>query len=221
MSRKKKESKIPISPDGNQNPSPSKVNSRNKRPYRLIPVNKSGDFDNDGNDKAISKFYGPPTNCSDLSRLGYTLNGFYLVKAVENSDSLVKDDSNRNIMQVEAVSCMFKHPNYDIYDANNVQENRASLSPKHERIRLPNVASAGVHFRFRTKSTLDTTISSDLIVDYHLSNQVLLATVKLHRGDNISVQIVILDKVFTVFVRKFFQLHSQATFSGSLLEETD
>ena len=69
--QKKKESLIPISADGNQNPSQDKVNSRNKRPYRLIPVNKVVDFNNEGNDEAISKFYGPPTNCSDLSRLGY------------------------------------------------------------------------------------------------------------------------------------------------------
>lgn len=284
----KTESLIPVSTDGTQNPSPSKVNSRNKRPYRLIPVNKVDDFNSDSFDKAISKFYGPPTNCSDLSRLGYTLNGFYLVKAVENSGSLVKDGSNRNVMQVEAVSCMFKHPN-DIYDANNdVKENRAVLNVKYERKSPSNEASVGVHFQFRTKSTLDTSILSDItfdikfddivlnvggglynkskgafvvpktgiyqfafsglvlsnmasignptiirlrvhrrsldefirIVDNHLLNQVLLATIKLQRGDSISVQIVILDKGFSI-VRKFFQLHSLATFSGSLLEETD
>ena len=191
------------------------------------------------------------------------------------------------MMQVEAVSCMFKHPN-DIYDAEQVEENRAVLSLKYER-RSPNVGSAvGAHFQFRIKSTLDFSILSDSIfdikfddiilnvggglydkskgmftvpktgiyqiafigliwsnmasisnptiiqlhvsrrslieyirvVDNHLLNQVLLATVKLHRGDTISVQINILDKGFSI-VRKFFQLHSLATFSGSLLEETD
>ena len=85
--QKKKESLIPISADGNQNPSQDKVKSRNKRPYRLIPVNKVVDFNNEGNDEAISKFYGPPTNCSDLSQLGYTLNNFYLVQSITNKTS--------------------------------------------------------------------------------------------------------------------------------------
>lgn len=64
---------------------------RQKRPYRLLPLKD----DNvrpvgDGNQLTInhqSRFYGPPTNCSDLSRLGYTLNGYYQVKTVNNSTS--------------------------------------------------------------------------------------------------------------------------------------
>lgn len=31
----------------------------------------------------IKQFYGPPTGCFDLSRLGYTLNGYYLVVTEE------------------------------------------------------------------------------------------------------------------------------------------
>lgn len=31
-------------------------------------------------EKAVVQFLGPPTNCSDLGKLGYTLNGYYLVK---------------------------------------------------------------------------------------------------------------------------------------------
>ena len=27
-----------------------------------------------------NRFYGPPTNCSELAKLGYTLNGYYLIK---------------------------------------------------------------------------------------------------------------------------------------------
>ena len=45
-------------------------------------------------------FYGPASNCEELGRLGYTLNGYYLVKG--------KDESNSN--SVEAVLCQFKLP---------------------------------------------------------------------------------------------------------------
>jgi len=42
--------------------------SRQKRPYRLIPVHKTKEPD-DGNDIINPQplpFYGPPTNCSDM-----------------------------------------------------------------------------------------------------------------------------------------------------------
>ena len=61
--------------------------TRQKRPYRLIPTaQKKRPNENNENNKIIlidhqktSIFYGPPTNCSDLSRLGYTLNGYWLL----------------------------------------------------------------------------------------------------------------------------------------------
>lgn len=34
--------------------------------------------------KVERRFYGPPTNCSELMMLGYTLNGYYLIR--NNSD---------------------------------------------------------------------------------------------------------------------------------------
>ena len=60
---------------------------RSKRPARLLPKhvlmgkNKKGADD----EPPIRKFYGPPTNCSDLSLLSYTLNGYYLVKPVSET----------------------------------------------------------------------------------------------------------------------------------------
>ena len=55
-----------------------------KRPYRPLPIDNRKDDNDDGSNPgrrpAISRFYGPPANCSDLMKLGYTLNGFYLVK---------------------------------------------------------------------------------------------------------------------------------------------
>ncbi len=53
------------------------------------------------NDKAAgTRFYGPPSNCNELGKLGYTLNGYYLVKG--------KGESLSN--GIEAVLCQFKLP---------------------------------------------------------------------------------------------------------------
>ncbi len=45
------------------------------------------------------RFYGPPTNCSELAKLGYTLNGYYLTKS-SNSQGLLG-----------VVYCRFHQPN--------------------------------------------------------------------------------------------------------------
>ena len=44
------------------------------------------------------EFYGPPTTCEELWKLGYTLNGYYLVKGK------VKLNSG----QIQVVYCQFK-----------------------------------------------------------------------------------------------------------------
>ena len=44
------------------------------------------------------QFYGPATNCGELEKLGFTLNGYYLVKANEESNP------------IEVVFCRFKFP---------------------------------------------------------------------------------------------------------------
>lgn len=76
-----------------------------KRPARLLPLRiLLGERKNDTNNQ-ISRFYGPPTNCSDLIKLGYTLNGFYLVKT-NNTDN-TKDVHN---LKTETVFCSFKQP---------------------------------------------------------------------------------------------------------------
>ena len=55
---------------------------------------------NETEGQIISKkyFYGPATNCKELSILGYTLNGFYLVKGKGSSKNT----------KVEIISCQFK-----------------------------------------------------------------------------------------------------------------
>ncbi len=52
---------------------------------------------------SIGRFYGQPTSCSDLSQLGYTLNGFYVVKS--NNES-----TNSSEIKLDNVFCAFKQP---------------------------------------------------------------------------------------------------------------
>jgi len=81
---------------------------RNKRPVRLLPFHfLMGDRkkSNSTSDQSpIPKFYGPATNCSDLALLGYTLNGYYLVKPVADASHDSKATS------LETVYCSFKQP---------------------------------------------------------------------------------------------------------------
>jgi len=51
-------------------------------------------------DPKVIEFYGPPTSCEELSKLGYTLNGYYLVKGKDNLNSF----------RIQAVYCQFKEP---------------------------------------------------------------------------------------------------------------
>jgi len=106
--------------------------SNQKRPVRLLPPSF---FRNEKNETAnpIRRFYGPPTNCSELSQLGYTLNGYYQVKSTNISD----------INQVETVYCQFKQPGGIFNPSGN--EKRISTS---FHLQLPKTGSVGtgVHF---------------------------------------------------------------------------
>ena len=51
------------------------------------------------------KFYGPATNCDELGMLGYTLNGFYIVKGKDLSTSINK---------IEVVYCRFSQPRHHL-----------------------------------------------------------------------------------------------------------
>lgn len=77
-----------------------------KRPARLLPYERLF-FNKNKTDAepAIPKFYGPPHNCSELSKLGYTLNGFYQVKVHVSNSSNAND-----FTQLETIYCAFKQP---------------------------------------------------------------------------------------------------------------
>jgi len=59
----------------------------------------------DADDVSQFRFYGPATGCNDLGRLGYTLNGFYLV---QEKDSHSTNRIGSNNRQIEIVECRFK-----------------------------------------------------------------------------------------------------------------
>ena len=48
------------------------------------------------------KFYGPAASCEELLKIGYTRNGFYLVKG---------NATLNNSRYLEIFDCLFKHPN--------------------------------------------------------------------------------------------------------------
>ncbi len=58
-----------------------------------------------------ARFHGPATNCIELSKLGYTLNGYYLVSSGSNNEtpsSQKKKESNNGPIRV--VECRFRQP---------------------------------------------------------------------------------------------------------------
>ena len=54
--------------------------------------------DKEGRENAVAQFFGPPANCSEVEMLGYTLNGYYLVKS--------NDPTNKN--KITIVYCAFR-----------------------------------------------------------------------------------------------------------------
>jgi len=59
-------------------------------------------LENDTDERVtVKEFYGPPTSCDDLTTLGYTLNGHYLVNGKNVSE---------NHHKVEIIACYFKKP---------------------------------------------------------------------------------------------------------------
>jgi len=57
---------------------------------------------NNDNENAI--FYGPPSSCKDLGKLGYTLNGYYFVR---NKNIEVGSLTEK---KMEVILCRFQFP---------------------------------------------------------------------------------------------------------------
>jgi len=69
--------------------------------YLFFVFSKKEKNDTGNQDVKDKRFYGPASNCFDISKFGYTLNGYYLVKGKNQT----KND------QVEVLGCRFNHPN--------------------------------------------------------------------------------------------------------------
>ena len=92
------------------------------------------------------RFYGPPTNCSDLSKLGYTLNGFYQVKSNFSAVNDSSNDDDVDTSNVETIYCAFKQPD-GTFNSSNI-ETRSSkfiVSPINN---SRNRSGGGAHFHF-------------------------------------------------------------------------
>ncbi len=231
-------------------------------PARLLPLQLLFDRKKD-TDEGLHRFYGPPTNCSELSILGYTLNGFYLVK--------IADITNET--KLETVYCAFKQSdgtfnpsgsekrgarfNSDIIQTNNkkvgggihfyaqvIKDRQSSFMlsgssiVEFDTVYL-NMGGAfygktgtftapknGV-YQFIFKRTMRKEESSAMIVMYRNNSDlksitipsgdsnVIVATLKLTKGDRCYMKTVFENTVFTL------RGDTTASFSGSLLEELD
>jgi len=77
--------------------------SRRERPARLLPsFVLRGKKRNDTDLENRNLFYGPPASCSDLTRLGYTLNGFYTIKRP------MTDEKLKYMTKLDVVYCTFR-----------------------------------------------------------------------------------------------------------------
>jgi len=85
---------------------PERPHNVSKRPARLLPLQLLFNRNCTTCSELPPRFYGPPTNCSDLTRLGYTLNGFYLIKAASSNNSTKNTVNNET--SIETVFCAFK-----------------------------------------------------------------------------------------------------------------
>ncbi len=77
---------------------------RDKRPVRLLPdhiLYRQRKNQTEHQQQFNHRRYEQPTNCSDLFILGYTLNGFYLVKSNDTTNIEIKLDT---------IYCAFKQP---------------------------------------------------------------------------------------------------------------
>ncbi len=97
---------------------PERPHNVSKRPARLLPLQLLFNRNCTTCSELPPRFYGPPTNCSDLTRLGYTLNGFYLVRASSNNDVTTTVETNE--ANTETVFCAFKQEG--TFDASLVEK---------------------------------------------------------------------------------------------------
>jgi len=126
-----------------------------KRPARLLPLQLLFDRRNDTDRPLPRRFYGPPTNCTELSFLGYTLNGYYLVKTVNNNTNLSADTFN-----LETVYCAFKQPD-GTFNPSGMEKRVTSEFKPNGNSKVP---MNGIHFHVQPLSSF--TLSGAITVQF-------------------------------------------------------
>jgi len=112
---------------------------RSKRPVRLLPAYM---FKRPKNETSQPpRFYGPPTNCFDLSRLGYTLNGFYTVTVSSTNLSITTIDTTK----LGTVYCSFKQPE-GTFNQSLVEKRIPHLKQDNSSNNLARPVDTGIHF---------------------------------------------------------------------------
>lgn len=114
----------------------------NKRPARLLPARILYGSKNKTTKQTDRKFYGPPSNCSDLSQLGYTLNGYYLVNTTDVPQ----------LKQLEIVYCAFKQPEGTLSNPSGKEQIIGLLKLITDND--SNKKSGGVHFEVASSSQI-------------------------------------------------------------------
>jgi len=115
------------------------VGRRSKRPVRLLPAYM---FERPKNETLQPpRFYGPPTNCSDLSRLGYTLNGFYTVTMSSVNLSITPIDATKLV----TVYCSFKQPE-GTFNPSLVEKRIPHLKLDNSSNNVARPVDTGIHF---------------------------------------------------------------------------
>lgn len=108
-------------------------------PNQAIPKNKNQILDDQiiWNKNPLlqhhQQFLGQPSSCSDLSQLGYSLNGFYLVKATDGVN-------NAKNMKLESIFCAFIQPE-GVYNVSAIEKRIAHLKLDDDV-----AAATGIHF---------------------------------------------------------------------------
>lgn len=70
--------------------------------YKRNKENNTANNDNDGE----RDFEGPPTSCKTLAKLGYTLNGYYLIKGKDQQSKSKKSN------KIQVAFCRFKQKKF-------------------------------------------------------------------------------------------------------------
>ena len=148
---------------------PLGANSRpRKRPARLLP--QSILHGKKPKNQTIQQpFFGPATNCSELSKLGYTLNGFYLVKTKVSPTANTTDNI---VTKLDTVYCSFKQPEGTMNRSINL-EKRINVVGQLKTMEAGCKSHRGIYFyaiKNMTRSSLRNLNMFDIAFDYILLN---------------------------------------------------